>query len=202
MLATLLAFAAPAAAGGGGGHGEAAAGEHHEHLAINWVDFTHPKTPPIIAVALNFAILLFALVYFTRKPLADYLAERQGRLSKELDDAQIEAIGAEGKLRGAEMRARALDEELTHLRQDLLAVGMDERDRLVADAGVRAEKIRREAEAQVAEERRRAMVEERARAVETAVAEARRTLREKLSPQDHRRLADGFAKAIEEGKPS
>ncbi len=37
---------------------------------------------------LNFAILVVALVYFGKKPLASYLAERTATIKKSLDEAR------------------------------------------------------------------------------------------------------------------
>jgi F-type H+-transporting ATPase subunit b len=199
LAATLAGATARAEASGAAAEG-AEAGEHEGHAepGLNWTDFANRHVPPIAALVINFAVLVGVLVYFGRKPLASFLAERRRVMEQEIDVAFEEKQRAQGRLRGVQLRAANLEEELQHLREDLMRVGFDERDRLVADAGARAEKLRREAEFQAQEERRRAGRELRARAVEVAVAAAETTLREKLTAMDHRKLADAAVKRLQE----
>jgi F-type H+-transporting ATPase subunit b len=209
VAAAAAAFPASAAAAGpAGGEGSAAHGSaaeahggggHEAAPSINWTDFADRHTAPIVALLVNFALLVTVLVLFGRKPLGEFLARRRRTIEEDLDRAAEEKHRAEGRVRGAEIRMKGLDDELMHLREDLLRVGHDERDRIIADAGMRAEKIRREAEFAAAEQERAAVRALRARAVDQAVEGAQRTLREKLTPQDHARLADAFLRRMEQG---
>lgn len=200
MLAAAPAVAGAAEEGrtAGATGAEAAQAEGHGDEPINWHDFTNRKTAPILALLANFAILLGILVYFGRKPMKVFLDERRDTLMKDMDEAQAAKVAAEGRLYGFDVREKKLDEETAHLREDLLRIGYDERDRIVADAGARAEKIRREAELVAAEEQRRAQREVRAKVVEAALAEAERELRERLAAADQTRLAEEFVRRIEE----
>ncbi len=188
----ILSFAADATAAGATG----------AHPAINWHDFTDRKTAPIAALVFNAGVLLWLFVRFGRRPVGSFLDNRRANVLKEMDEAQELKLAAEGRVLGYRDRAAQLDEETAHLREDLLRIGHDERDKIVADAAVRAEKIRKEADFVAAEQARLAAMEVRAAVVEAALAEAERSLREGLRPDDHARLAERFLAGIRhEGAP-
>lgn len=199
VVAVLLLASVPAPAEEAGGaavaEGEAHGGAHAAPQ-LNWVDFADRHTAPVVALVVNFVVLVWLLVHFGRAPLAAYLADRRRKVEEEIDQAYEEKVRAEGKLRGVLLRTRNLDEELAHLQDDLTKVGQDERDRTMADAEARADRIRREAAAQAAEAERQAGRELRRRMVERALAEAQQTLRERLAPADQVRLADEFLQRL------
>ncbi|MBN1770129.1 MAG: ATP synthase F0 subunit B [Deltaproteobacteria bacterium] len=206
--ALVLAAAAPAAASepaaaagehAAAGHGDA----HHPPLRLNWTDFSNRHTAPVVALFVNFVLLLGLLIYFGREPLRQFLLERRRKVQEDVDGAWEEKLRSEGKLQGLETRSRHIDDELKTLRDDLLRIGYDERDRLLTDARARAEKIRGEADAVAREEERRAQVELRRRIVEQALGDARTSLRERLGPADQSRIAEEFLKrlAAQEAQP-
>jgi len=203
LLGTALLFAAPAAAAEapateGGGHVAAAGhgGGHETEMKLNWLDFSDRHTAPVVALVVNFALLLWLLIHFGRRPVRDYLVARRRKVEEEIGQADEEKVRAEGRLRGAITRTKHLEDELQHLRDDVIKVGNDERDRMVADAGVRADKFRREAAAQAVELERQAAREMRVKMVEEALDGARQTLQERLSPADQGRLADEFLRRL------
>ena len=205
LLGATWLFAASAAsaeapAPEGGGHAATAGGEHggghDQEMAINWFDWMNRENPPIIAHVINFVLLLWLLIHFGRPQVRGYLVGRRRKVEEEIDQAYEEKVRAEGRLRGAITRVKHLEDELQHLRDDVIKVGNDERDRMIADAGVRADKFRREAESQATELERQAAHEMRVKMVEQALDAARRTLQERLSPADHGRLADEFLQRL------
>ncbi|MBI5485879.1 MAG: ATP synthase F0 subunit B [Deltaproteobacteria bacterium] len=201
-LSFLPALAAAEATGTHAAQGHAAAAEGHggahadPHLKLNWVGFGDRHTPAIIALIINSALLFWLLVHFGKAPVKGFLVERRKKVEEEVDQAFEEKVRAEGKLRGVVLRTKNLDEELAQLKEDLLRVGHDERDRLIADAGARAEKIRKDADAAAREIERAAARELRAQMVEQAMDAAGKSLRERLGPADQTRLADDFVRRL------
>jgi F-type H+-transporting ATPase subunit b len=204
-LAVFTPAASSASEAAAAGHEAAAEGAHggghHEALEINWYHFGNRETAPILAVVINFLVLAWILVRFGKEPVKNFLVDRRTTMLEKIDEAAIAKGKAEGRLHGYQRRMKALDEEIGHLREDMLHVGHDERDRIVSDAGARAEKIRKEAEFVAAEEQRRVRAELKAKIVESAIDGARTSMREKLNAADHARLADAVTKQIEEGSP-
>ncbi|MBI5502289.1 MAG: ATP synthase F0 subunit B [Deltaproteobacteria bacterium] len=202
LVAALSFLPAPAVAETHAAEGHPAAAEGHgaghadPHLKLNWVGFGDRHTPAVIALIINSAILFGLLIHFGKAPVKGFLLERRKKVEEEVDQAFEEKVRAEGKLRGVVLRTKNLDEELAHLKEDLLRVGHDERDRLIADAGARAEKIRKDADAAAREIERAAARELRARMVEQALEAAGKSLRERLGPADQSRLAEEFVRRL------
>ena len=195
----LLPGAAPAAEAPAAGHAAEAGGHgggHGAPLKLNWTNLGDRHSPAIVALIINSVLLFWLLIHFAKAPMKSFLAERKRKLEEEMDQAFEEKVRAEGKLRGIVLRTKNLDEELDHLKEDLLRVGRDEHDRLIADAGSRAEKIRREAEAASREIGRAAAQEMRARMVREALETAGESLRKGLGPADQARLAEEFLQRL------
>jgi F0F1-type ATP synthase membrane subunit b/b' len=68
----------------------------------------------IVAQALNFGIVFVVLYFYAIKPLNKIMAERQGKISKGLEDAKVNAkILEETKEHQEDMLARARSEAQT-----------------------------------------------------------------------------------------
>jgi F-type H+-transporting ATPase subunit b len=95
-VAVLLFMSSEAAASGASaGHG------------IPWGDiFKH---------AVNLALLLGVLIYFTRKPFSSFLKERSELIRKSIDDAAAARAEAMKKLEEIDARMATLSEELEKL---------------------------------------------------------------------------------------
>lgn len=198
------------------GHGGAEGG-HAEHpigldsSAINWADFNYLSTaeeyeaehhiapgPPVLAQLINFLILAIIIYYLGRKPLTAYLQSRSDKVRQGLVEAQKLLEEANEKLADYSARLERMDDEMTRLREEFIAAGVAERDRLVADAGAKAERMKRDAEVRLQQEFAQLREELRVELVEKALATAREALEKKVTDADHRRLADDYVGRIEQ----
>jgi F-type H+-transporting ATPase subunit b len=179
-LLLALALACPAAASGGeegGGLGDLA-----------WP-------------ALNFAILVAALVYFGRQPIRDFFAARQGRIRADLDAAARALSEAEARHAEWQRKLVDLDAETARIREQARQRAESEREHVLADASAAAERIRNDARAAVDQELRRAREELRREAAELAIEIAGQTLRARVTEADRSRLVDEFIATIEPASP-
>lgn len=182
---------AEAAEGGhGGGHG----GGHHGHF--NFADhlFGGAETPPFLANIVNFLALCAILYFIARKPLSSYLTERRREIEEGLLESKRIKEQAETKHRDYKERLARLDTELANLKKEIVAAGEKERDRIVADAEKTAARMRRETEFLVEQELKQLRIDLRHEIVEEAVRTAERVLRERVTADDQRRLADEYAR--------
>ena len=189
VLAQQAAPAKPqAAAAQAGEQGEAAAASGHEE---GWVW-------PLIARLINFAVLAGTLVYFLRKPIADYLENRGERIRRDLVDAQELRRTAEAQLAALDAKLKALPGEIETLRRQgaeeiaaegarIRAAAEAERDRLLDQA-------RREIDLQVRIAKQELMRE----AAELAVGVASERIKKGLTPEAHLRLVDRYADQVKE----
>jgi F-type H+-transporting ATPase subunit b len=180
--------------------------------SINWFDFAfqdeaseeyyrqfgveHPG-PPVVAVLLNFVVLMLILYYAARKPLGAYLKARSDKVKDGLTEAKKLLEEANERLAEYSARLEKLDDEMTKLREEFVAAGEAERDRMVADAGAKAERMRRDAEVRLQQEFSQLREELRIETIEKAVAAATKALSSQVTERDRTRLVDEYLAHIE-----
>jgi len=151
----------------------------------------------VLKQAINFAILAGVLVYFLRKPVSSFLAERTELLRKGIDDAAKARGEAAEKLAAVEARLSNLSGEIAQMNA-----------RMDAEASAEAEKIRKTYAAEIAgiqaqaefsgrQELKKAREELRREASELATRAAEELVRKTLSPEDQERLVRENIQKIE-----
>jgi F-type H+-transporting ATPase subunit b len=177
--AALLAAPAVALAAGGGEHG----GEGHGGNAL-W----H---------AVNLILLVGVLVYVGRKPLQEFFSGRRREIEANLQRSAALLAEAESRLGEWNRRMQRLDQEVEEIRQGARERAAAERDRILADAQVAAERVRRDAGAAIDQETRRARNELRQEATALALDLASDLLRQRMTAEDRTRLVDEFIQKVE-----
>lgn len=198
---------APAAHGAHAGHGagtehgtgEHAAAEHGEHgggehelQPINWVDTSNKKQPPYLAMAVNFALLLFLYYRFGKQPVADALKKRREDVAKQIEEAGRIKAEAADRAKKYQAQLEHLDTEAEATKKAIRTTGEAERDRVLREANEKAARMERDADAMLdaeSKQAKRALYEE---AVVKAVVKAEEMLKSKLTQADHERLAEEF----------
>ncbi len=148
----------------------------------------------------NFAILVGALVYFLRTPIAEYLSSRSAQIRQDLVTAAEMRSAATAQLAEIENKLKALPGELEALKrqgaQDVEAervriekAAVEERTRLL-------EQTRREIDMRLRIARRE--LTEHAATLAVNVAEAR--IRRSITPDDQLRLVDRYASQLREAR--
>lgn len=171
-LIGVLLFAGPAAAAGDGG-------------------------PGLVYPILNLLLLLAVLVYFGRKPILGFFAERRGKIQDDLEAAASLRREAEERYTGLQRKLVDLDSELETIRTTAQKRAESERDHIIADANATAERIRSDATAAIDQELRRAQAVLREEAADLAVELAGNLLRDQVSDSDRERLVSEFIERIE-----
>jgi F-type H+-transporting ATPase subunit b len=145
----------------------------------------------------NLILLIAALVYFARKPVASYLASRKSGIESDLQTADQLLRDAEGRLAEWNARAARLESEVADIKRSAREAAEQEGARIVADARAAAERIRRDAASAVEREGARARARLRNETAELAVAAAESILKEQVQAADADRLFDEFLTKIE-----
>jgi F-type H+-transporting ATPase subunit b len=178
--------------------GEHGPGHGHDVSQINWVrwywseGYTKDEPPPFIAMVFNFAVLLLLLYFASRKTVKRYLRERRDRLMESIDEAsRLKKEAEESHKLYTEKLARMKEEE-EQIRDELLKAAKREKDRLVADAGARAEKMRSEAKRLVEQEQAEAAQRLKHETVTRAIEVARESLEKKIGPGEQRKLVNEY----------
>lgn len=147
--------------------------------------------------AFNLVLILGLLVYFGRKPIADYFASRRQGIQTQL--AEAAELLARAEHRNADLQRRLVDlnAELESIRESTNRRAEEEAMRILAEARATADRIRSDAQAAVDQELRRAQAKLRAEAADLALELAARKLQTSVADADRDRLVDEFITRVE-----
>ncbi len=180
--AMVLAVAGVALASGAGGH----------EMDVN------EELGKVFVHAVNFVIFVGLLVYFLRRPLKDFLANRRLSISSQLDESERLKTEAQARFDELDSRIAAFDQEIADMLARVKTECELERGKAIANANAGAEMLREAAERGVAKELEKARHSLRAETVELAMTLAEDVLRGALSATDHGRLATEYFDRIAE----
>ncbi|MFZ5774103.1 MAG: F0F1 ATP synthase subunit B [Thermodesulfobacteriota bacterium] len=139
---------------------------------------------------LNFAALVFILVYFLRKPLSSGLNSRREAIQDQLDSLESRKAEAEQLYREAEGRLAKLDAEVEAIIAEAVKQGEAEKAKIIADAERAAGDIKRQADMAVAHELAEAKTRLKAEVAEQAVLLAEELIKKNIQPDDQTRMVE------------
>lgn len=191
----------------GGGH--LTSGEALPLEAINWADFTYADEtvehhgsqielgPPVLASVINFILLLVIIYLIARKPMSAFLETRSSSVKEQLAEAQKMLEEANERLTDYSAKLERMDDEMTRLKEEFIASGEAERDRLVSEAGAKAERLREESKIRIQQEFSQLREELRTETIEKAVTAATELLTGEVKEADQRKLAEDYVERLE-----
>ncbi len=149
--------------------------------------------------AINLLLLIGVVVWFARRPLQTFMAERRSGVVRNLETSEQLLREAESRLDEWQRRLANLDAELREIREASARLAEVEREEILREARALADRIRADARAAVQQEVERARARLRREAADLAVEIATELLREQVGDEDRARLADEFVESLERG---
>jgi F-type H+-transporting ATPase subunit b len=151
----------------------------------------------LIMRIVNFVILVGVIVYFTRKPVVNGIRNSIESVRKMLKDAEESRLVAEARMKEAEERLARVDSEMAELLESARKEGEVERERILAETAEAVEKIRKNAALTMDQEVKKSRETLKKDAAEAAVALAESIIREKVTPEDHRKFIADYLEKLE-----
>ncbi len=195
--------------GAGVGHEMAQEAEHGaaavEHAVHEAVHGEHAKVKPHVTKsqlrnllwwAVNFLALMIILVKFGRQPMIDMFRSRREAIENEYQELEEKRREAEARYQEYEKKLATLEEEAKKIVEAFIEQGEKEKERIIAEAKAAAERIKQQAEFYVQQELERAREELRKEVAELSVQMAEKIIREKITPEDHKRLVQEFIERV------
>lgn len=163
-------------------------GEYLELISLNiW---------HIIVTIANLLLLMLILKKFLWKPVKKIMAERQGQVDTiyknaedALDAAERDRKLYDEKLRNAQSEAETIVKAATQ-RADRLG------DEIIANAKTKAEETLKKAEADIEQEKKKAMNDLKNEISEISVQVAENVVKREINEEDHRELIDSFIEGL------
>jgi F-type H+-transporting ATPase subunit b len=166
-----------------------AAEEGGEHVAFTWKDWFWP--------VINFAFLVFILVFFARKPFAEYFKNRTELIEKSLKEASEAKEIAQKTLNEVRARLGNTDREIEDILASARKAGEKEKETIIADGEKMKEKIIEQAKANIDFELQKAKDKIKSEATMLALELAEKQIREKLGQKEQEALIDDYIKRLE-----
>ena len=142
---------------------------------------------------LNFVVLLGILGFALKKAdVKGSLAARQTQIEKDLKDAQEGQAAAEAKLTEYRSRLEQATKEIDELQAAIIREGEQEKERIIAEARIAAQKIAAQAAQSAEQETVKARAELRAEAARLAVEIATGKLTGAIQKADHDRFVGEY----------
>jgi F-type H+-transporting ATPase subunit b len=179
-LAAWLIAAAPAFAW---------AEEVAEHHGNPWLDLAWK--------AVNLAVLVGLIVYFTRKPIGTAFRAMAKETQERWSGAHKAAQDAQTEIQAQRKQIEGLGDQLKRMVADAQADGQRESTRLVAEARAEADRILVNARQQVEQEVAKARNELREHLAEETLRLAEQMVREKVTPAERKRLMESYVRDME-----
>jgi F-type H+-transporting ATPase subunit b len=162
-------------------HGEAAAGEHHEDVYFGFI-------PGYVLKFINIVLFVGALVWVIKGPAMAAFAARTEEIKRQAVEASERRDKAERLASDIQARLTQIEAEVVAIRQRAEAEGERQRKELIASAEAEAAKILQAARNEVDNRLKFARKELTEYAGELAAERAEAILREKITPEDQRKL--------------
>lgn len=154
------------------------------------------EPPPFLASILNFGVLLYVIGRFGKKPVAEALKKRREAIMGEIENATRLRVEAEERLADLEDKFDRIEQTLAELKTEYAAQAEAEKKFILAEAMERRERMKRDAEFRIEQERKGAKVELLQEAVLDAVQAAEQLIAERATAQDHERLLDEYLASV------
>lgn len=179
--------AAPAPHGAEAAHAPEKAEEHH-------------PIRDMIAKLFNFAVLVGALVYFLKTPIATYLSSRHAEIRQELVTASGMRAAAAAQLAEIDSRMAALPGELEQLRRQGAEDVKSEQARIAHAAAAERTRLLEQTRREIDMRLRIAKRELTEHAAQLAVQVAEQRIKRSITPEDQIRLVDRYASQLREAR--
>lgn len=166
----------------------AAEAAHDVHYT--WKDWLWP--------VVNFAILMFILVFFGKKPLGDYFKGRTAMIEKSLKDAAEARKLAEKTLAEVKARLGNTDAEIQQIIDAAKKSGEKEKESIIAEGEQMKTKIIEQAKANIDFELQKAKETIKSDAALMALELAEKDIKERLGKSEQKALINDYIKRLEE----
>ncbi len=146
----------------------------------------------LLIQCINFAILLFIIVKFGKKPFKEYLKNRHETVKERIEEAErLLKEAQEVKALYVEKLSK-LPEEIEAFRANAVKEAEIERTKILAEAQDLASRIREQARLAYEQEMKETMSRVRAEVAAHTIKTAEEVVREKFTKEDHDRMVEDF----------
>lgn len=167
-------------------------------LAREPLDVIYVNLWAIIISLLNLVILFLFLKKFLFRPVTRVMAERRARVDAILTDAEAAREAAEADKTAYAERLGQAEADAAEVIRRATATATRESDAILATAREHAAAMKRQAEADIAQERKKAVNELKGEISAISLSIAEQVVAREVKPDDHHAMIDAFIRDVGE----
>jgi len=146
----------------------------------------------MLAMMLNFAIVLLLLTKFAWNPLLKILAERQARIAGQMQAADQERLAAENLRAQYQQQMQNAKSDAQSIMDKALKQADNTKDEIIASAREEHARLLEAAQGKIARERQQALEDIRSEVVSISVAAAAKIIGQNIDEKINGRLVEDF----------
>jgi F0F1-type ATP synthase membrane subunit b/b' len=180
--------------------GEQESAEEEDEAAppgeINWVDFGNKKQPPLLALLINFGLLVYIYYRFGKDPIAQGLKDRRDAIAKDIENAAMILDEAKTRAESYQSKLEQKDDDAEAARTGLVQAGEGEKERIIKDADEKAVRLKKDALFIAEQELKQMQIDLVKETVERAISDAEMMLQKGVTQADQERLAEEYLSTL------
>lgn len=145
---------------------------------------------------MNFTVLIVALFFLLRKPVAQALSARIKGIQDQLDELEVKKKEAEKKLAEYNERLSLLDKEAEKIVAEYIRQGNEAKIRILKEAEAEAVKLEEQAKRNIENEFKQAKSKLQEEISEKALLKAEEIIRGTITTEDQDRLVDEYLEKV------
>jgi F-type H+-transporting ATPase subunit b len=145
-------------------------------------------TSVFIGQVINFVVLFGTLAYFLWKPLNNYLKGKSKEVARLLKQSEESKANSLSKLEQTRIRLEKLEEEIKAMNQAAEKEALLEKEKIMQEANRESERLKKLAREEIDTLAKVSLRDLKAYAIDLGVGLAEKRIREKLTPELHRKL--------------
>jgi len=145
---------------------------------------------------MNFAVLVGALFFLLRKPVAQFFSSRIKGIEDQLSELETKKKDAEQTLEEYTEKLAQLDKEGKKIIDDYIRQGNEAKERILKEAESAADKLKEQALRNIDYEINQAKLRLQEEVLEKAIVKAEEIIKNELTTEDHDRLVDEYLEKV------
>ncbi|MCD8798203.1 F0F1 ATP synthase subunit B [Mammaliicoccus sciuri] len=150
----------------------------------------------VLFTLITFIILLALLKKFAWGPLKSIMDERENAINKDIDDAHEAKVNAKKLEEENRNLLRKTQEEVQTILDDAKHQAKVQQEQIINDANVKANGLVQSAQAEIQQEKQRAIADINNRVSELSVLIASKVIKKEISEQDQKGLVEKYIKEV------
>ncbi|MCP3874152.1 MAG: ATP synthase F0 subunit B [Desulfobacteraceae bacterium] len=146
--------------------------------------------------ALNFCVLVVAVFFIAKKPVANFFSSRAKSIEDEIKELEAKKAEAETKLAEYQAKFKNLDQESKQIVEDYIKQGEEAKTRIIAEAEAQAEKLEDMAKRTIEQEFKSAKSALQKEIAAKAMEKAEEVIIASISSDDQDKLVDDYLKKV------